>query len=64
MAKKPKKPAEDKSAVERFGDWDFDNVIHQDRDQQLVPDEDNEDPNPLANTTTGSPRTTPKPDKK
>jgi hypothetical protein len=61
MAKKPKRNPdwphdyEPYPGSERFGDWDFgenSNVIHQNRDEQLVPDPDNKDPHPLADMPT------------
>ncbi len=51
MSKKPKLPKQPKPypGSERFGDWTSDNVLWVNPSERVVPDPDNEDPNPLAN---------------
>jgi hypothetical protein len=56
-----KQPTEQRPTNEngRFSDWTIEGLIIHDRDEKLVPDKDNEDPNVLPNTGAS-----PVPDKK
>ena len=51
MAKQPEKqqPTDENG---RFSDWSIEDLIIHDRDEKLVPDKDNTDPNVLPNTGT------------